>query len=180
GARRPSATQDSLFERGNPRLGLNYNVSPTLEFFLSYGEGFRAPAFLELTRATPAAICPGLQAGAAPDPPIQAVKARSYEAGVDYVLTPWLSASLSMRSVGAQRLRGDEENAERPLSDYVVFGAGLKARFKGLSGFLAIDNLFNARYETFGTFAGNARVAGTPIERFLTPAPPINLIGGLT
>jgi iron complex outermembrane recepter protein len=293
-ARRPSATQDSIFERGSPRVGLNYNVSPALGFFISYGGGFRAPAFLELTCATPAAICPGLQAGAAPDPPIQAVKARSYEAGVrarplpwletdlsvfrtevlddifsvsptgtvgvffqnigdtrrqgvevaarasvtqrmrayvsyayteatfrddvtlatpratancagglctqavkkgnelplvprhrlnagvEYHLTPWLSASLSMRYVGTQRLRGDEENVERPLPDYVVFGAGLKARFKGVSGFLAVDNLFDARYETFATFAANPRAAGAPIERFLTPAPPIHLTGGLS
>ena len=62
----------------------------------------------------------------------------------------------------------------------VVFGAGLKARFKGVSGFLAVDNLFDARYETFGTFAVNPRAAGAPVERFLTPAPPVHLTGGLS
>src|SRR5205085_11546720 len=88
--------QDGIFEPANPRLGMNYNASPTLGFFLSYGEGSRAPAFLELTSATPAAICPGLQAGAAPDPPIQAVKAHSYEAGVRARPLPWLETDLSV------------------------------------------------------------------------------------
>ena len=293
-AQRPSATQDSVFERGNPRVGLNYNVSPALGFFASYGEGFRAPAFLELTCATPAAICPGLQAGDAPDPPIKAVKARSYEAGVrarplpwvdaelsvfrtdvtddmfsvsptgtvgvffqnigdtrregvelgvrahvarrvsaylnyayteatfrdevelgtprrtascdetlctqqvrkgshlplvprhrlnagvEYWVTPWLAASLSARYVGTQRLRGDEENLERPLPDYVVLGAGLKAQVKDFSVFLAIDNLLNTEYETFGTFAPNARLSGAPIERFLTPGAPLHVTGGVS
>ncbi len=293
-AERPSATQNSIFARGNPRVGVNYNVAPALGFFASYGEGFRAPAFLELTCATPAAICPGLQAGAAPDPPIKAVKARSYEAGVrarplpwleaelslfrtdvsddifsvsptgtvgvffqnvgdtrragvelgvrahvarrvsayanytyteatfrddasigtprltsgcagglctqlvakgsdlplvphhrlnagaEYWVTSWLAASLNARYVGTQRLRGDEENVERPLSDYIVFGAGLKAQVKDFSAFLAIDNLFNAQYETFGTFAPNARLAGAPVERFLTPAPPLHVTAGVS
>jgi iron complex outermembrane recepter protein len=292
-AARPSATQVSVFERANPRVGLNYNVSRALSFFLAYGEGFRAPAFLELTCATPAAICPGLQAGVAPDPPIQAVKARSFEAGVrarplpwldadltlfrtdvsddifsvspsgtvgvffqnvgrtrrqgvelgaratvaqrvratlnytytdatfkdavilatprvtatcpgglctqvvtkgselplvprhrlnagvEYWLTPWLAASLSMRYVGTQRLRGDEENVERPLADQLVFGAGLRATYKGLAAFVAVDNLFDARYETFGTFGVNGRAPGAPVERFLTPAPPIHFGAGL-
>jgi iron complex outermembrane receptor protein len=101
-------------------------------------------------------------------------------AGVEYQLLPWLSATLSMRYVGTQRLRGDEENVERPLSDFVVFGAGVKARVRAVSAFLAVDNLFDARYETFGTFAANPRAAGTPIERFLTPAPPLRVTGGVS
>lgn len=38
---RPSATQDSRFQRANPRVGVNYNVAPALGLFASYGEGFR-------------------------------------------------------------------------------------------------------------------------------------------
>ena len=37
-----------------------------------------------------------------------------------------------------------------------------------------------AKYETFGTFAPNAKRAGNPIEPFLTPALPINVVAGLT
>jgi iron complex outermembrane receptor protein len=101
-------------------------------------------------------------------------------AGVEYWVTSWLAASFNVRYVGPQRLRGDEENVERPLSDYVVFGAGLKAEVKDVAAFLVIDNLFSAQYETFGTFAPNARVAGAPIERFLTPASPLQVTAGVS
>ncbi|MBI2882988.1 MAG: hypothetical protein HYY11_03625 [Candidatus Methylomirabilis oxyfera] len=43
---------------------------------------------------------------------------------------------------------------------------------------MKINNLTDNRYETFGTFALNAKVGGDPIERFLNPAPPINVLVG--
>ena len=42
-----------------------------------------------------------------------------------------------------------------------------------------INNVFNNVYETFGTFAVNGRQAGNPVERFLTPAPPISVLAGV-
>jgi hypothetical protein len=41
-----------------------------------------------------------------------------------------------------------------------------------------LNNLLNNEYETFGTFAPNGKVEGTLVERFLTPAPPINVLAG--
>jgi hypothetical protein len=38
----------------------------------------------------------------------------------------------------------------------------------------------NLRYETFGTFAVNGREEGAPVERFLTPAPPIAVQAGVS
>lgn len=291
---RPDASGVHTFSRANPRFGINYNISGDLGVYFVYSEGFRAPAFLELTCAGPAAICPGLQAGVAQDPPLDPVKARNYEvgvrgrragwlegeltfyrtdvrddifavtptgttglffqnvgntrrqgleaalritpfrpltlsanytltdatfrddielatprltagcaappctqpvragnelpltprhrvgAGLDYRLTDWLTLWASMQWVGAQRLRGDEENVERELSPYTVVNAGLRARWKGFTGFVTINNVLNEEYETFGTFAPNAKAAGTPIEPFLTPAAPINVVGGLS
>lgn len=291
---RPSASGVSTFSRVNPRSGFNYNLSRDTGFFFSYGEGFRAPAFLELTCASPGAICPGLQAGVASDPPLKAVKARSYEVGarsrlanwlegqisvfrtdvrddifsvsptgtvgvffqnigdtrrqgleasaratfrgvvdagvsytyteatfrddvelttprltagctaspctelvrkgddipliprhrinvgVDYHVLPWLTLSLSGAYVGDQRLRGDEENVEAPLKGYFVLNAGMRARWKQLTASIWVFNLFNNEYETFGTFAPNAKLAGDPIQRFTTPAPPISVQGGLS
>ncbi len=78
---RPRATGVSTFSRPNPAIGFNYNLSRDSGIFFGYSEGFRAPAFLELTCAGPSAICPGLQAGVAPDPPLNAVTARNYELG---------------------------------------------------------------------------------------------------
>ena len=290
----PSASGVSTFSRPNPAIGFNYNLSREWGFYFGYSEGFRAPAFLEVTCAGPGSICPGLQAGVAPDPPLKAVTARSYEVGLrarptpwldaelalfrtdvfddiysvsptgttglffqnvgdtrrqgievsfgvkpldrlearlsyayteatfqdnltlatprltpgcaappctqqvrsgnelplvprhrinarlDYRLTSWLSLWLGASYVGSQRLRGDEENVERTLNDYYVVNAGLRGGWKGFTAFVTINNLLNNEYETFGTFAPNAKAAGAPVESFLTPAPPINVLAGVS
>jgi iron complex outermembrane receptor protein len=290
---RPSATGVSTFDRVNPRIGVNYNLSRDTGVFFSYGEGFRAPAFLELTCASPGAICPGLQAGVAPDPPLKAVKARSFEvgvrsrpvpwlegqisvfrtdviddmfavsptgtigvffqnigdtrreglelsaratfrmidaflgytytkatfrsavdlatprqtagcvaspctelvrkgndlplipnhrlnAGLDYHPLSWLTLSLIGAFVGEQRFRGDEANVADPLKGYVVLNAGIRARWRELTGFVWIYNLLNDEHETFGTFAPNAKLPGNPVQPFTTPAPPISILAGLS
>ncbi len=289
-----SAAGTSTFNQINPRLGFNYNLSRDAGVYFVFAKGFRAPAFLELTCASPGAVCPGLQAGVAPDPLLKAVKANHYElgararpvpwleaemsvfrtdvaddifsvsptgttglffqnvgdtrrqgielalrgrvgkilepyvnytsteatfrddvelgtprltpgcaarpctervrsgndlplvprhqlnAGLDYHATDWLTLWLAARFVGAQRLRGDEENVAAPLSPYVVLNGGVRARWKQLAAFVTVNNLLDVDYETFGTFAPNARRAGSPVERFLTPAPPIHVLAGLS
>jgi iron complex outermembrane recepter protein len=290
----PSSAGTHTFMRTTPRFGINYNPTPRLNLYFSYAEGFRAPAFLELTCASPATICPGLQAGTAADPPLKPVTVRTYEVGaraqpwpwlegrlalyrsdvqddifsvaptgtvglffqnvgntrrqgieielrgkyerllepwinyaytdatfrdevllgtsrvtvdcsappctqlvrkgshlpliprhrvnvgLDTHLTDWLTFSLSGAYVGRQWLRGDEANADRPLGDYVVLNASLTARVKALTAFIAVHNLLDTEYETFGTFAPNTRADGAPVQRFLTPAPPISFLGGLS
>ena len=83
------------YDRFNPRVGVNLNVSDRLGLYASFAQGFRAPAFLELTCAGPGSVCPGLQVGVAPDPPLKAVKTTTYEAGARARLLPWLSAEVS-------------------------------------------------------------------------------------
>jgi outer membrane receptor protein involved in Fe transport len=274
------------FSRLNPRVGINVNPSERLGFFASYSEGFRAPAFLELTCAGPGAVCPGLQVGVAPDPPLKPVTAQNYEIGmharpfnwldidvsayrtdvndeifavtptgttgvffqnvgrtrregvevglrgrmgtalegyVNYAYTlatfqdsvelatpippgqqfvpagssltlvprhrvnvglayrpwPWLTLSMDARYVSSQFLRGDEVNLQPPLAPHWVLNGGLTARWGGFEAFVRINNVLDNRYETFGTFAPNGRLAGNPVERFLTPASPINVLAGL-
>jgi iron complex outermembrane recepter protein len=274
------------FSRLNPRVGVNVNLSERLGFFASYSEGFRAPAFLELTCAGPGAVCPGLQVGVAPDPPLKPVTAQNYEIGmqarpfswldldvtayrtdvsddifsasptgttgvffqnvggtrregvevglrgrmgkalegyVNYAYTlatfqdsvelatplppgvqsvpagrsfalvprhrvnmglayrplPWLTLSTDARYVSSQFLRGAEANLQSPLAPYWVLNGGLTARWRGFEAFVRINNVLDNRYEPFGTFAPNGRVAGNPVERFLSPAPPINVLAGL-
>jgi len=41
-----------------------------------------------------------------------------------------------------------------------------------MSSTFHVNNLLNNTYETFGTFAPNARRPGAPVERFLTPCLP--------
>jgi outer membrane receptor protein involved in Fe transport len=283
-----------VFQRINPLVGLSYNFSADHSLYASYSEGFRAPALLELTCAGPAAICPGLQAGAAPDPPLNPVRVRNLEIGVrsrplagtsaqlsvyrtevfddifsvspsgttgiffqnvgrtrrqgleanvrsrlssmleatasyaftsatfeedvvlntprltsdctsfacservlkgsEFPLVPrhraraglevrplsWLLVSVSGSYVGAQRLRGDEENVAPLLPSYFSAEGGLKATFGRLSGSLTAVNLLGARYSTFGTYATNAKATGDPVERFVTPGRPFQFFASLS
>ncbi len=97
-------------------------------------------------------------------------------AGLRYHLYKWLTISLNLTYVGDQFFRGDEANSQPKLDDYVVLNAGLDLHWRRFAGFVKINNLTNNRYETFGTFAKKA--LGEPIEPFLTPAPPINVMVG--
>ena len=273
------------FDRFNPRAGVNFNLSPRARVFASYSEGFRAPAFLELTCAGPGAVCPGLQVGVAPDPPLHAVAAQSWElggqarpltwlevdlsgfrtdvrddifsvaptgttgvffqnigatrregvelglrgrgaivdgflnytftratfqdrvelstplppgtqtvrpgdslalvpqhrinAGVVYRPWAWLALSAGAGWVGEQFLRGDEANVHRPLPAYWVANVGASVTARNFEAFVRVNNVLDERYETFGTFAVNGREPGGPVQRFLTPALPLNVLAGL-
>jgi outer membrane receptor protein involved in Fe transport len=101
-------------------------------------------------------------------------------AGLRYRLHKWVTLSLSMSYVGDQFFRGDDANTQPKLDDYVVLNAGIDVRWQRFAGFVKINNLLNSDYETFGTFAPNAKLPGDPIEPFLTPAPPINVIAGVS
>lgn len=275
------------YDRFNPRAGLTLTLSEQLRVYASYAEGFRAPAFLELTCAGPGAVCPGLQVGVAPDPPLHAVTARSWEVGtqarpltwldvelsgfrtdvsddifsvaptgttgvffqnvgrtrregvelalrvravegvetfVNYTFTratfqertelatplppgqqtvrpgdslalvprhrlnagvvyrpwPWLALSVDARWVGAQVLRGDEANRHDPLPAYWVTNAGATVKVRGVEAFVRVNNALDDRHATFGTFAVNGRAAGAPVERFLTPGLPLNVLAGVS
>ncbi|MGH7411129.1 MAG: TonB-dependent receptor domain-containing protein, partial [Candidatus Methylomirabilis sp.] len=97
-------------------------------------------------------------------------------AGLRYHLYKWITLSLNLTYVGDQFFRGDEANAQPKLNDYVVVNAGVDIRRDRFAGFVKINNLFNNEYETFGTFS--RKVADGPVEPFLTPAPPINVLVG--
>ena len=274
------------FSRFNPKVGVNLNLSERVGLYASYGEGFRAPAFLELTCAGPGAVCPGLQVGVAPDPPLDPVVARTYELGayarpwpwldvdaaiyrtdvdndifsvaptgtvgvffqnigstrregvelsvrarwdrfldayLNYTYTratfqdnaelasplaggaqfvpagstipliprhrlnfglawrpwPWATVSAGATYVSSQFFRGDDANTQAPLPAYWVVNGSLSARWRGFEGFVNLYNVLDNKYETFGTFAPDGRVPGAPVVRFLTPAPPINVLAGL-
>lgn len=290
---RENASGAPAFRRFDPLVGLNYNLSRELGVYLSFSQGFRAPAFLELTCAGPASICPGLQAGTAPDPALKPVRAINYEVGfrsrplpwfsgqisayrtdvfddifsvspagttgvyfqnigktrrqgvevsvrgkpagwldtsLTYALTDarfeedvvlatprpgpdctglscservqrgrefplvprhraharldflpygWLSLSISGAFVGAQRLRGDEENVERALEHSFSLDGGVRLSIGGFAAWVRLTNLLGAQYSTFGTFAPNPKLPGMPVERFLTPGRPFQLFAGV-
>jgi iron complex outermembrane receptor protein len=68
-------------------FGLDAEVADRAFLFASYGRGFRAPVILEITCSDPEDPCPlPFELGA--DPPIDAVRADSWQAGARYLTDP--------------------------------------------------------------------------------------------
>ncbi len=72
---------DHSFHRFNPAAGLSYQPRPWLGGYVNYGESSRAPTAVELTCASPTDPCRLPNAFVA-DPPLNQVRARTFEAGV--------------------------------------------------------------------------------------------------
>ncbi|HEY6098244.1 MAG TPA: TonB-dependent receptor [Anaeromyxobacter sp.] len=80
-----NATGAAAYARWVPALEARWTSAQRWSASASWSEGFRAPAFLELTCANPLAPCVGLQAGVAPDATLtrlRPVRSRSFEVGV--------------------------------------------------------------------------------------------------
>jgi iron complex outermembrane recepter protein len=75
-------TKDTVgeYNRFNPRLGATVQVAPGASVFASWGRSFRAPAVIENACADPESPCP-LPFALGDDPPLEAVKASTIEAG---------------------------------------------------------------------------------------------------
>jgi outer membrane receptor protein involved in Fe transport len=68
--------------------GADLIVSERVSLFASYGRGFRAPVILEITCSDPEDPCPlPFELGA--DPPIDAVRSDSWQAGARYLSSPF-------------------------------------------------------------------------------------------
>ena len=88
-----------------------------------------------------------------------------------------LDAEIGLNAVSSQYLRGDDANAEAPLPGYAVwrFRVAYQRPHLGLS--LAVRNLFDHVFSSFGTYAENpvgppGGPASDSVERFYTPAAP--------
>ena len=81
--RDPANNGTNTFRRISPRLGLDYQISPSLRSYASLGSGFRAPAALELACASADAPCP-LPFSLGADPPLRPVVAWSGEVGLHW------------------------------------------------------------------------------------------------
>jgi outer membrane receptor protein involved in Fe transport len=126
--------------------------------------------------ATP--VPPGIETVRAGDS-LTLVPRHRISAGLSYRPWSWATFSVDAHHVGEQFLRGDEVNRQRPLSAYTVLDLGATFRAGGLETFFRLTNALNAEYETFGTFGVNAAATGAPVQRFVTPAPPISGLVGV-
>ena len=160
------------YNRVNPRAGVNLNLSERLGFYASYSQGYRAPAFLELTCAGPGAVCPGLQVGVAPDPPLKAVTATNYEVGMQARPFPWLDIDVSVYRTDVS----DDIFSVSPTGTTGVFfqnvgqtrREGVEVGLRG-AGAAALDGYVNYAY-TRATFQDRVELA-TPLPPGLETVP---------
>jgi outer membrane receptor protein involved in Fe transport len=86
-----------------------------------------------------------------------------------------LSAGVNVVASSSQYLRGDEANLLEPLPGYVVVNARVGYQIAApVAVFLLVNNLFDARYSTFGVLGDATDVLGASYDspRFLGPGAP--------
>ncbi len=177
----PTGTTGVFFQnvgqtrREGVEVGLRGRGDAALSGYLNYA--YTLATFQERVElATP--LPPGLETVPAGSS-LTLVPRHRVNAGLAYRPWPWLTLAMDARWVSSQFLRGDDANRQPPLPANWVVTGGATARWRGFEAFVRVNNALDNRYETFGTFAPNGRTPGTPVERFLTPAPPINVLAGL-
>jgi iron complex outermembrane receptor protein len=105
--------------------------------------------------------------------------------GVQYKVTDAWTVGATGVAASGQYLFGDEANLTPKTGAYFVANANTSYQVtKNLQLFALLQNTFNAKYVTFGTFSPTAtvpivEVPGASNPRSLSPAPPIAAYGGM-
>ena len=116
---------------------------------------------------------------------LPSIPAHVFKAVIGYEPSPRWSIALGARAASGVYLRGDEGNLNPKTGSYAVFDVSSRYRFsESLEVFATISNLFDTKYETFGTFSptGEVHIAEAPgadNPRSLSPAPPFLLSAGI-
>ncbi|MDB4983178.1 MAG: TonB-dependent receptor [Myxococcales bacterium] len=98
------------------------------------------------------------------------------KAGLSVVTARGLSAGVNVVANSGQYLRGDEANRLAPVPGHVVVNLRVAYQVaRPVSVFALVNNVFNARYSTFGVLGDATDVLGASYDspRFLGPAPPL-------
>lgn len=109
----------------------------------------------------------------------------SVKFGVTYKMTPAWTVGFTGLAASGQYLFGDESNQNQQTGAYAVLGFHTSYQVThNLQVFGSIENVLNAKYETFGTFSptSDVPIAGLPNAsnpRSLSPGPPIAGFGGV-
>lgn len=159
----------------SPRVGVSVELSQAASVYVSAGRSFRTPAILELGCADPEAACP-LPFALGDDPPLQPVRATTYEAGGQWALGALAATVAAYRTdvrdeiffVASQesRLSGYFRNLDRTRREGMELGlegsaAGDRIVWYGnyawtRATFQSVAELFSAR--------GDDDFAGSPLE----------------
>ena len=103
------------------------------------------------------------------------------KAGFDYALTPALKVRADMLLVGPQYFEGDAANLNAQLPTYATVNSGVSYQVnKTFEIFAKVENIFDRRYSTFGTYFDMHQInfAGFTDPRTLSPARPRSFYAG--
>jgi outer membrane receptor protein involved in Fe transport len=122
-----------------------------------------------------------------PGDQIPAIPRHRVKAGFDYFVTDAFKVGADVVYVSSQYLVGDESNQAPKLPDYTVFNVHASYQINNsLQIYGRIDNLFDNRYATYGTFFDTAKLpnfanGGTAFTdaRSVSPARPRSFYAGL-
>jgi outer membrane receptor protein involved in Fe transport len=104
--------------------------------------------------------------------------------GADYQIVPKWTVGATLIYTGSQYLRGDEANLAAPIPNYWVVNLNTKYRIApNFEVFGAVQNLFDKKYATFGTFSEVTGLAfgGTTLTDplSLSLGPPLAVYAGV-
>jgi outer membrane receptor protein involved in Fe transport len=108
-----------------------------------------------------------------------------FKVGADYGITDSWILGFSAIVASGKYLAGDESNLNPTTGAYGVVNIHSSYQItKNFQVFALMENAFNVRYSTFGTFSPVSEVPliqapGSSNTRSLTPAPPISVFGGV-
>jgi outer membrane receptor protein involved in Fe transport len=170
----------STFRHLSPRGGISIDVGDGASLYASVGESFRAPAILELGCADPAASCP-LPFALGDDPPLDPVRATTYEIGARWTAGPVaLSASVYRTDVrdeiffvasDAALFAGYFTNIDKTQREGLELAArvSLGERVLGYANYAHTRAAFRSRAELFSVraddeFVGNPLAGPNDVE----------------
>jgi iron complex outermembrane recepter protein len=128
----------------------------------------------------------------APGDRLPGIPRHRIKAGVDYNVLPHWSVGGTLIYVSTQFYKGDESNQNAPLPGHQVLNFHTAYEFwKNSEIFLAVDNVFDRRYTTYGVYGDPTGVGAPGIppgansndpgvdNRFQNPAAPRSVFGGV-
>lgn len=173
-----SLTGDHIFSRFNPAVGVVFNPVKTLNTYVGYNEGTRAPTSMELGCANENAPCnlPNSMAG---DPPLKQVVSKTWEAGFRGVFgdNVYYSAGVfntrnqnDIQFISTSNAKGYFDNVGETNRK------GIEAALGGKFGSLSLGGSYtylDATYESDFTANGASNSSSTNVLSSTSPYPKI-------
>jgi len=183
------ASGNHTFDRFNPAVGATYTFTEHLSLYAGYSESYRAPTAIELTCANPEAPCP-VPTAIVDDPPLNAVKGKTWETGVRWALPPYVDATLAFfrtdlkddilfRNEPESRVLGFFQNVDATRRQGIeLLLRGVWSWGNWFLNYTVTDATFNDEIELF-TFANEERIALVREGDRLPLVPPHRVNGGI-